>query len=82
MAMRMLIFNMLVAAEQSSSKGLLIQDDMQLGEGGVPIIFGCETEETGEIYNQIADGLMGLGNSEISVVNQARTDSHLLHIRC
>lgn len=57
-------------AEQSSSKGLLIQDDMQLGEGGVPIIFGCETEETGEIYNQIADGLMGLGNSEISVVNQ------------
>lgn len=43
---------------------------MQLGDGGADIVFGCETKETGEIYNQEADGIMGLGNSEVSVVNQ------------
>lgn len=43
---------------------------MQLGQGGVDIVFGCETKETGEIFNQEADGIMGLGNSEVSVVNQ------------
>ena len=61
----------LLAAEASSSAGLLVQDDMQLGDGGVPIVFGCETEETGQIKQQYADGLMGLGNAELSVVNQA-----------
>ena len=63
------------AAEHSSSTGLLVQDDLQLANSGVPIVFGCETEETGEIYNQVADGLMGLGNSEISVVNQVSAHS-------
>ena len=58
------------AAEQSSSAGILIQDKMQLGQGGVDIVFGCETKETGEIFNQEADGIMGLGNSEVSIVNQ------------
>lgn len=40
------------------------------GQPGAPIIFGCETRETGEIYKQRADGLFGLGNSDASVVNQ------------
>lgn len=40
------------------------------GGSGVPVIFGCETRETGEIFKQRADGLFGLGNSDASVINQ------------
>lgn len=61
---------MRVAAEQSSSAGLLVGDQLQLRDGGVDVVFGCETKETGEIYNQEADGILGLGNSEVSMVNQ------------
>lgn len=45
---------------------------MSLHDGGpgVPVIFGCETRETGEIFKQRADGLFGLGNSDASVINQ------------
>lgn len=59
-------------AEQSSSSGILLEDVLALHDGqpGAPIIFGCETRETGEIYKQRADGLFGLGNSDASVVNQ------------
>ena len=46
-------------------------DHLQLNGGGVGVVFGCETRETGEIFNQEADGILGLGNSEISVINQA-----------
>ena len=45
-------------------------DHLQLNGGGVGVVFGCETRETGEIFNQEADGILGLGNSEISVINQ------------
>ena len=58
------------AAEQSSSAGLLMEDMLHLADGGVDVVFGCETKETGEIFNQEADGIMGLGNSEVSLVNQ------------
>ena len=68
---------MLLAAEQSSSAGVLIEDKLQLGDGGVDVVFGCETKETGEIFNQEADGIMGLGNSEVSLVNQASTSAPL-----
>ena len=44
----------------------------------VPVVFGCETRETGEIFNQEADGILGLGNSPISLVNQARAATALL----
>eukprot|EP00887_Chlorella_sp_A99_P005894 scaffold1.g5894.t1 len=59
-------------AEQSSSSGVLVEDVASLHDGGpgAPLIFGCETRETGEIFKQRADGLVGLGNSEASVVNQ------------
>ncbi|KAK9808090.1 hypothetical protein WJX73_004596 [Symbiochloris irregularis] len=57
-------------AEQSSSTGILMLDDLELGESSVPLVFGCETSESGEIFNQEADGILGLGNSEISLVNQ------------
>lgn len=52
--------------------GLLVQDVMHLHDGSppVPITFGCETRETGEIYWQTADGLLGMGRSPASVLNQ------------
>ena len=59
-------------AEQSSSSGLLVGDQLQLRDGGVDVVFGCETKETGEIFNQEADGILGLGNSEVSMANQVR----------
>ena len=49
---------------------------MQLLAGGFPVVFGCETQETGEIYSQEADGIMGLGNSAVSVVNQVISTVH------
>ena len=61
------------AAEQSSSAGLLVADQLHVGDGSVEVVFGCETKETGEIYNQEADGILGLGNSEVSLINQVRT---------
>lgn len=63
---------MACAAEQSSSAGLLVADQLHVGDGSVEVVFGCETKETGEIYNQEADGILGLGNSEVSLINQAR----------
>ena len=68
----------MLAAEQSSSAGGLIQDNLQLLGGGFPVVFGCETRETGEIFSQEADGIMGLGQSEVSVINQVRHTCALL----
>lgn len=42
----------------------------------MPIIFGCETRETGEIYKQRADGLFGLGNSDASGAARAWVCQH------
>jgi hypothetical protein len=47
-----------------------MQDQLQLDDGGVDVVFGCETKETGEIFHQEADGILGLGNSAVSLVNQ------------
>ncbi|KAK3266280.1 hypothetical protein CYMTET_25086 [Cymbomonas tetramitiformis] len=59
-------------AEHSSSAGRLLQDNIHLASpvGSQPIVFGCEMRETGEIYRQAADGLMGLGQAAVSVVTQ------------
>lgn len=53
------------AAEQSSSQGWLVEDDYRFPDNGtaVRLAFGCETGETGEIFRQTADGILGLGNS-------------------
>eukprot|EP00898_Chlorokybus_atmophyticus_P008171 jgi/Chlat1/8355/Chrsp80S07792 len=61
-------------AEESSSSGLLVSDMLAVGGpiGEVRILFGCETAETGDIHDQLADGIMGLGVGDISVVNQLR----------
>ena len=61
--------------EQSSSRGLLLTDVLHLGRGSAlgdqtRFGFGCETEETGAIHAQNADGVVGFGNNPSSLPNQ------------
>lgn len=37
---------------------------------GWPVVIGCTTSESGEIFRQRADGLMGLGRDRVSVQAQ------------
>ncbi|KAK5783064.1 aspartic proteinase 36-like [Gossypium arboreum] len=61
-------------AEMSSSSGVLGEDILSFGNQSelVPqrAVFGCENEETGDLYSQHADGIMGLGRGDLSVVDQ------------
>ncbi|KAK8710893.1 hypothetical protein V6N13_146202 [Hibiscus sabdariffa] len=61
-------------AEMSSSSGVLGEDVMSFGNQSelAPqrAVFGCENEETGDLYSQHADGIMGLGRGDLSVVDQ------------
>ncbi|XP_031270639.1 protein ASPARTIC PROTEASE IN GUARD CELL 1-like [Pistacia vera] len=61
-------------AEMSSSSGVLAEDIISFGNESelVPqsAVFGCETVETGDLYTQRADGIMGLGRGRLSVVDQ------------
>lgn len=52
-------------AEQSSSEGKLVRDVFTFPNQRtrVPVAFGCEDGETGEIYKQRPDGILGMGNS-------------------
>ncbi|XAR50724.1 Nepenthesin [Bertholletia excelsa] len=61
-------------AEMSSSSGVLGEDILSFGNESelAPqrAVFGCETAETGDLYTQHADGIMGLGYGDLSVVDQ------------
>lgn len=61
-------------AEMSSSSGVLGEDILSFGNESelAPqrAIFGCENAETGDLYSQNADGIMGLGRGDLSVVDQ------------
>lgn len=61
-------------AEMSSSSGVLVEDIVSFGNESqlVPqrAVFGCENVETGDLYSQRADGIMGLGSGTISIVDQ------------
>ncbi|KAF8025034.1 hypothetical protein BT93_F2018 [Corymbia citriodora subsp. variegata] len=61
-------------AEMSSSTGLLGNDLVSFGNESelTPqrAVFGCETVETGDLFSQRADGIMGLGRGYLSIVNQ------------
>lgn len=61
-------------AEMSSSSGVLGEDVISFGNESVLVpqraVFGCESEETGDLYSQHADGIMGLGRGQLSVVDQ------------
>ena len=61
-------------AEMSTSKGVLGEDLISFGTlselAPQRAIFGCENEETGDLYSQHADGIMGLGSGQLSIVDQ------------
>ncbi|KAJ7952793.1 Aspartic proteinase-like protein 2 [Quillaja saponaria] len=61
-------------AEMSSSSGVLGEDVISFGNQSelVPqrAVFGCENVETGDLYSQHADGIMGLGHGDLSIVDQ------------
>ncbi|KAK4378996.1 hypothetical protein RND71_000858 [Anisodus tanguticus] len=61
-------------AEMSASFGLLGEDIISFGNLSelVPqrAVFGCEMAETGDLYSQRADGIMGLGRGDVSIVDQ------------
>lgn len=61
-------------AEMSSSSGVLGEDVISFGSESelVPqrAVFGCENLETGDLYSQRADGIMGLGRGRVSIVDQ------------
>ncbi|KAJ9521793.1 hypothetical protein QJQ45_024661 [Haematococcus lacustris] len=68
-------------AERSSSEGFMLEDVMRFldVEGSVAsdsiapevrVVFGCEYTETGEIYRQVADGILGMGNNDNALQSQ------------
>eukprot|EP00850_Spirogloea_muscicola_P024088 SM000437S15697 [mRNA] locus=s437:1942:5633:- [translate_table: standard] len=62
-------------AEQSSSKGLLVTDIVTFSGGTSSIgparvSFGCETDETGDLYQQKADGIIALGRGPLGIIDQ------------
>lgn len=61
-------------AEMSSSSGVLGEDLMSFGNRSdlkpQRAVFGCENVETGDLFSQPADGIMGLGRGDLSVVDQ------------
>lgn len=58
----------------SSSSGVLGEDLLSFGNlsklAPHRAVFGCENMETGDLYSQHADGIMGLGRGDLSVVDQ------------
>ncbi|KAH9315061.1 hypothetical protein KI387_023688, partial [Taxus chinensis] len=61
-------------AEMSSSSGVLGEDIVSFGDESAlrpqRAVFGCENSETGDIYHQHADGIMGLGRGTLSIMDQ------------
>eukprot|EP00775_Hariotina_reticulata_P001974 gene1974-2297_t len=61
-------------AEQSSSEGRLVKDVFTFPNNitKVGVTFGCVNSETGEIFRQKPDGLVGMGNSKAAFHSQVR----------
>eukprot|EP00878_Enallax_costatus_P043824 GHUV01051913.1.p1 GENE.GHUV01051913.1~~GHUV01051913.1.p1 ORF type:complete len:224 (+),score=25.79 GHUV01051913.1:157-828(+) len=59
-------------AEMSSSEGWLVLDKLQFPDKGssLDFVFGCENKETGAIYAQSVDGVLGMGNNMNSFPRQ------------
>lgn len=58
----------------SSSSGVLGEDVVSFGAESKlkpqRAVFGCENMETGDLFSQHADGIMGLGRGSLSIVDQ------------
>uniref|UniRef100_A0A0E0LMX0 Peptidase A1 domain-containing protein n=1 Tax=Oryza punctata TaxID=4537 RepID=A0A0E0LMX0_ORYPU len=61
-------------AEMSSSSGVLGEDIVSFGKESElkpqRAVFGCENTETGDLFSQHADGIMGLGRGQLSIMDQ------------
>uniref|UniRef100_A0A0D6QXC1 Peptidase A1 domain-containing protein n=1 Tax=Araucaria cunninghamii TaxID=56994 RepID=A0A0D6QXC1_ARACU len=61
-------------AEMSTSSGVLGDDVVSFGDESAlkpqRAVFGCENSETGDLYHQHADGIMGLGRGSLSIMDQ------------
>ncbi|KAL6856221.1 hypothetical protein ACP4OV_019023 [Aristida adscensionis] len=61
-------------AEMSSSSGVLGEDLVSFGRESElkpqRAVFGCENSETGDLFSQHADGIMGLGRGQLSIMDQ------------
>lgn len=58
----------------SSSSGVLGEDVVSFGNESAlqpqRAVFGCENAETGDLFSQHADGIMGLGRGHLSIMDQ------------
>ncbi|KAG8099479.1 hypothetical protein GUJ93_ZPchr0013g35632 [Zizania palustris] len=58
----------------SSSSGVLGEDIVSFGKESELkpqlAVFGCENTETGDLFSQHADGIMGLGRGQLSIMDQ------------
>lgn len=61
-------------ADRSNSRGVLGTDLISFSDQNeFPpqcVVFGCVDEETGSLFGLRADGIMGLGRGELSIVDQ------------
>ncbi|KAJ8640720.1 hypothetical protein MRB53_017414 [Persea americana] len=61
-------------AEMSSSSGVLGEDVVSFGKESAlqpqRAVFGCENVETGDLFSQHADGIIGLGRGQLSIMDQ------------
>ncbi|KAJ8773239.1 hypothetical protein K2173_028416 [Erythroxylum novogranatense] len=68
-------------AEKSTSSGVLSEDIVSFGTESelAPqrFVFGCENLETGDLYHQRADGIIGLGSDRLSIVDQL-VENHVI----
>lgn len=60
--------------EGSEVNGIYIREILTLGTKNnyinIPITFGCTKIETNQIFNQDADGIIGLGDGRLSLISQ------------
>jgi hypothetical protein len=68
----------------SSSEGWLVQDKLRFPDNGssIDFVFGCENKETGAIFKQQVDGVLGMGNNENSFPRQVGAALAVAQLPC